>query len=235
MNLSINTPSVWGFIKLEKFEEACVLADSEFKENGDIFPLRNKIFALLQLNKFDEVIHLSKQLIGSNDGSTDSDFIFLGVAHWLKGQRDLAVEAWKSGLHAQYTDAAGGIEVPLLLLFAAVIIQDKKFEKEALNLLKKATKSKRMINWPGPLADYMLGKISEETLRSMVDAQPILHEKQTCQAVFFIAINRFLSGDKKAFQDGLTACAKSNPYCYTQAELYLAKAELGKIAAVVSQ
>jgi tetratricopeptide (TPR) repeat protein len=227
--------SVWDLIKLGNFEEACALADAEFKENGNIFPLRNKISALLQLNKFDECIRLSEQIISSNDGSTDSDFIFLGVAHWSKGQRDLAVKAWKSGLHTQYADAAGGVEVPLLLLFAAAITQDKILEKEALSLLKKASKSKRMINWPGPLADYMLGKISEETLRSLVDAQPILFEKQTCQADFFVAISRFLSGDKKAFQDGLTACAKSSPYCYLEAELYLAKAELEKVGAVVSQ
>jgi lipoprotein NlpI len=223
-------PSVWDLIQLGKFDEACTLADSEFKQNGDVFPLRNKIFALLQLNKFDESIRLSEQIIESTDGNADRDFIFLGVAHWCKDQRDLAVQAWKSGLHTQYTDAAGGVEVALLLLFASAITQDEKLEKEALSLVKKASKSKRMINWPGPLADYMLGKISEEALRSRVDAQPILHEKQTCQADFYVAISRFLSSDKKAFQDRLTACAKVSPHCYTKPELYLAKAELsGKI------
>ena len=125
--------SVWDLIEMEKFQEACVRADSEFQSKGDIFPLRNKVFALLQLDKFDDTIRLSKQIIDLTKGSTDSDFIFCGVAHWLAREPESAIKVWKAGLSAKYTDAAGGVEIPMLLLFAAVKTRDKNSGRKLTN------------------------------------------------------------------------------------------------------
>lgn len=57
-----------------------------------------------------------------------------------------AITIWKEGLNTPYTDAAGGVEVPATLLFAAVSVQDKDLEKEAIRLLKKRSRVKRAIN-----------------------------------------------------------------------------------------
>lgn len=76
--------STGDLIKAGEFQKACVRADTEFGASGNIFPLRNKVIALLQLDKVDEAIRLSEEIIGLNAGSTDSDFI--GV--WLGGSSD---------------------------------------------------------------------------------------------------------------------------------------------------
>jgi len=222
----MSEPSVWDLIEVGEFEKACIRADAEFQKTGDIFPLRNKVFALLKLDKLDEAIRLSEEIIRSNAGSTDSDFIFLGVARWLKRQPIPAIETWKTGLKAKYTDAAGGVEIPMLLLFAAVRTLDKALEKEALALLKKAIKSKRSVNWPGPVAQYLLGSISEAELSSLIETQPILHEKQACQAHFYRAVRCFQSGDIAGYKTFLQKCIGHGLLCVTKAETHLAKREL---------
>jgi hypothetical protein len=219
-------PSIGDLIKAGEFQRACVRADAEFEESGNIFPLRNKVIALLQLDKLDETILLSEKIIRLNAGSTDSDFIFLGVARWLKRQPVLAIEVWKTGLKSKYTDAAGGVEIPMLLLFASVRMLDKKLEKEATNLLKKACRTKRTMNWPGPLAQYLLDLISEAEMRSRIDAQPILYEKQSCQADFYAGLKRHTSGDEVGFQERLESCIGHGIVCSFKAETYLAKGEL---------
>src|SRR5580698_7696231 len=113
-------PNVWDLIKLGRFEEACQAADPEFAKNGRIGPLRNKIFALLHLSEYDECICLSRKIISLDKHSADHDSIFLGVAYWLQSRHDFAVEAWRMGLDAQYTDAAGGVGIPLILRFASI-------------------------------------------------------------------------------------------------------------------
>lgn len=148
------------------------------------------------------------------------------MARWLKRQSVLAIEAWKTGLKSKYTDAAGGVEIPMLLLFASVRTLDKKLEKEATNLLKKACRAKRTINWPGPLAQYLLDVISEAEMRSQVDAQPILHEKQSCQADFYVALKRLTSGDEIGFREKLELCIGHGLVCSFKAETYLAQGEL---------
>ncbi len=42
----MSEPSVWDLIEVGELEQACVRADAEFQETGDIFLLRNKVFAL---------------------------------------------------------------------------------------------------------------------------------------------------------------------------------------------
>ena len=223
----MNAPTVWDLIQQERFDEACIRADDEFQEGGSLLVLRNKIFALLQLGRLDEAIALSERIIGLNKGNTDSDFIFLGVARWLQKQHGSAVAAWKAGLHTTYTDAAGGLEIPLLLLFAAIRTQDASLKNETVKLIEKLGKSKKMTNWPGPLGRYMIGRISEEELVASISNQPIVRAKQECQADFYFAVNRLTMGDWVGYRAKLKACISHGAASYVKQELYLARAEFG--------
>lgn len=41
---------VWSLVQKGYFDEACKKADVEYAQTGDIFPLRNKVYALFHLN-----------------------------------------------------------------------------------------------------------------------------------------------------------------------------------------
>jgi hypothetical protein len=225
----MNASNVWDLIHQGRFGEACILADTEFQETESLLVLRIKIFALLQLGRLDESIAMSEKIIGLTNRNTDSDFIFFGVARWLQGQTDAAVAAWRSGLTSTYTDAAGGVEIRLLLLFAAISNHDSSLEKEALGKLELAGKSKRISDWPGPIVSYMLGVLSEEALISKISKQPILRKKQECQSDFYIAVKRLKSRDWIGYKAKLQGCLSHGPASYVKHEFYLAKAELSRL------
>lgn len=216
---------VWSLIKAQKFTEACEEADAEFARSGDLFPLRNKVFALLQLNKFKETTSLVQRIIDENQGSTDSDFIFLGVARWLDLDHNGAIQAWHSGKHSKYTDAAGGLEIPMLLLFAATKLGDEALRKQALKSIEKLARAKSAVNWPGPLARYLMELGSEQELIASINPKPILHEKQKCQVDFYLGVKSLQIGDQAGFRKSMIACAGSDIVSATKPEFHLAKGE----------
>src|SRR5262249_19803118 len=91
-----------------------------------------------------------------------------GTAKWCLNECDEALSIWRTGLSAGFTDWAGGVEVPLLLLFTSVV-KAKRFQNvrvEAVNLLTKRAKRDRIENWPGPLALFALSRFDEKALRA---------------------------------------------------------------------
>src|SRR5215208_4203760 len=53
--------------------------------------------------------------------SADNDLYpaFIGIALWWLGEGHDAVKLWEAALTRPYTDEAGGVEIPALLLFAS--------------------------------------------------------------------------------------------------------------------
>ena len=215
----------WDLIKENNFEEACSQLDDEYERFKSAARLRNKVYALLNLNKFEEAILLCGKIREERNGETDTDYIFSGVAYWLLNKYSEAIEMWRDARKAKYTDAAGGVEVELLLLFGAIKKNDQKLEKDALAALKKKVKAKQADNWPGPLAKYILGDITASCLYENVDEQPALRAKELCQAYFYVALG-YLNNDKSKYAECLEKCIAVGPDAYVIQEYYLAKAEL---------
>jgi len=217
--------SVWDLIKAQKFAEACTEADAEFTRNGDIFSLRNKVFALLQLKRFDEAASVAQRIIDMTEGSTDADFIFLGVARWLNHDSSGAINAWQAGTHSKYADAAGGVEIPMLLLFAASKVDDAALRKQALETLQKSVSAESIVNWPGPIAKYLVGLSSERELMHAIDSQSTLHEKQKCQAEFYLGVKCFNNRDQTGFRNNMKLCADHDIVSVVKPEFHLARGE----------
>src|SRR5579871_1590219 len=110
--------SVWDLIESGEFAAACRLADEQSASSTSLLPKRNKVIALLNLGKLEQAAELSRAIIATNGGSTDSDFHRLGVALWLQGEFDGAIAAWQAGSDTDYTDAARGVKNCLLRLYA---------------------------------------------------------------------------------------------------------------------
>ena len=80
------------------------------------------------------------------------------------------------------------MELPLLLYFASIKTADAGLEKKAVRELKKTLRSKRAVNWPGPLGEFVLDRLEESGMLARVSSQPILKERQSCQAAFGSAL-----------------------------------------------
>ena len=218
--------NAWDLIKAGEFSQACLVADEESTNSGSILPMRNKVIALLNLHKYDEVITLSNLIIQRNNGETDTDSIFLGVAHWLKGQHIDAMSAWHRATKTNYTDAAGGVEAYLLLFYASVRDELIDLKNDSLKTLLGMHKSAEKI-WPGPIAGYVSGRITESELREKISSQPILRAKQTCQAAFYIALMNLIDSKPILFQQRMQESAMQGSFSLTKQEYYLANLEIG--------
>jgi tetratricopeptide (TPR) repeat protein len=216
--------AVWELVKAQQFEEACIQADKEWLSSQSAFPLRNKIFALLNLGRFEEAVIQCEQIIQLVNGSTDSDFIFLGVAYWLQEMHSEATRAWKEALKAKYTDAAGGVEAPLLLLYASARLSDKKLFELSMNMLKK-WKGKVSRNWPGAIASMALGAISADELLLQIESQHFLREKQACQAYFHIGVQFLIKNNTEQFINSMKNGCAQGVFSYSKAEFYLSRFE----------
>ena len=85
-------------------------------------------------------------------------------------------------------------------------------------------------NWPGPLVGFVLGRLSEEDVRSRISAQPILRARQTCQAAFYFGVLRLLQRDNGAYVEYMRESCSQGAVCPLEPEFYLAAAEAGECA-----
>ena len=190
---------VWELVKLGKFNEAILAADTEIARSESVLPLRNKIIALLNLERYQDAVILCDRIIERESGESETDFINLGVSYWLQKIPNDAIAAWSRGKKAKYTDAAGGVKIPLLLFYAAIRMGDKKLQMESIKQLKSILGEASAVNWPGPIAEFMLDTTSAAIFLSKISQQPILRERQICQADFYIAVKHLEQGNN----DGL--------------------------------
>jgi len=218
--------SIWSLVENNDFEKACRKADEEYGETGYTPTLRNKVCALFHLKRYLEVIELSEKLIEIEDAQSDVDFINSGIANWILGNESKAIEVWQQAQNCSYKDAAGGIDVQVLLYFASVKTNQEKLKLSAIRAIKKLLKSKQSVNYPGPLGHYLLNDITEYQLIDYITNVPILKERQLCQAQFVSAIKILEAGNVDGYYKKLKECTSYGPASYLEQEYYLAKGEL---------
>jgi len=220
---------VWSLVVHNEFEKACEKADQGYENTGDILDLRNKVYALFHLRKYEDVIHLCKKLIEYEKGESESDFIFWGIANWILGNVDQAIEVWQRAQNSLYKDAAGGVGTQVFLYFAGIKTKQEKVKTIAIKAIKKLLKSKRAINFPGPLGLYLIDDITENELLSYVSNIPILRERQLSQAHFVLAIKKLEINDLSGYYKKLKDCISYGSQSYLSQMYYLAKGELEMI------
>jgi hypothetical protein len=220
---------VWTLVQNGYFNEACTKADFEYNLSGDIFSLRNKVYALFHLKEYEECVILTQNLITASSGQTDVDFIFCGIANWLLDKKEEAIMLWVNAEQSLYKDAAGGIDIQVFLYFASVKINDNGLKKNSVNKIKKLLKSRRSVNWPGPLGHFLTGEMDENNLLNSVSSIPILRERHLCQVHFAIAIKRLEVNDMEGYANSLRKCISYGPASYVEQVFYLAKGELEKL------
>jgi tetratricopeptide (TPR) repeat protein len=224
MNNKING---WDLIKLKKFEEAYSFYDNEYEKHQRKSDLGKRAVASLNLKNYKDALKGFLELIRLNNGDSDADYIYAGTCYWILGNKAEAINLWKEGLTSTYTDAAGGIEIPATLFFAAISLGNQELLKEAVSLLRKRWKAKSVVNWPGAIAGYLLGKFSEQEVLEAISDHPTLRIREMCQALFYFGIQCLKNGDRKGFISYMEQCSSSE-YGYLEQEYYLAIGELDK-------
>jgi hypothetical protein len=98
---------------------------------------------------------------------TDVFYGMAGIAKWCLNEPREAVGQWRLGLDCRFADAAGGVGLPLLLFVASILRPDVMTRVEAEDVLRTRADDARIRIWPGPLAQFVLGRIDEAGCRRM--------------------------------------------------------------------
>jgi hypothetical protein len=110
--------------------------------------------------QFDEQIRAALPL----KAPADSTFGMAGAA-WCLGDEKLAIEYWRKGTTAKYAVAGANTRTELLLYVASLLSPGTFPVDSAQQLLITKASHWRVKNWPGPIAQYILGTAFEQEVR----------------------------------------------------------------------
>jgi hypothetical protein len=205
---------------------------AEMAKSGVAAPLlSNRGICSLALGEVDVALRDFQRACEVRPGAS-ADAIMVGVANWWAGCYERAVEAWESALTSKWVDAAGGVEAPAFLLFAARRRKGIFPEERSLALLRDRWEPRLSKIWPGPIAGFLLGEMDLDTFlvrQTFID--PILEERRLCKAHFWVAtslLSQARSDRSDRYGDHLRSSAKpsqQNVACIED-EFWLARAEL---------
>jgi hypothetical protein len=163
-----------------------LLEEGRFEELAqDDHPLWRGL-ALLELKRWPQAARVFEEAPDAAQSGTMLELA--GAAHWLAGERELAVERWASALDAGYEGPAGNLKPPALLIYAGTRLGDERFVLRGTRLLKKGWKSKVQRIWPGPVAGYLLGLVPEQSFLEDGYSAPDLEARRLTSAHFWVAL-----------------------------------------------
>lgn len=243
-------PSPWYAFERGRYEDAIQLYSQEYGQSHNLRLLAGRAHAYLGANRPSQALTDMEEVVTRTDKrlASNSDYASLGICHWYLAQPDLAIAQWRAGLAAPYVDAAGGILLPTILLYAGVRLGEGRLEKEAQRLLRahwqkfvrrvKRRKDATLItpqtfadpelwNWPGAIVPFLLGQVDsawllQQARKTNVETLVLRHE---CQAHFAIAVDAWRSGNRELFVTSMEACGR-NPKGLVEQEHYLARWEM---------
>ncbi len=205
----------WDLVRQRKYQESLEGFARQLEQSPRIMPHmivhNNRAKAYLGLRDYTAAAADYEACIHMNPNS-DEGYIGYGVCQWCLRQPDEAMEWWRHGLGTTYTDAAGGVTIPGLLLYGGLRLHDVVVQKEARQLLRKCARRKQLANWPGAIVPYLLGSLPTDQFRNaaaLPTASTPLSERRRCQANFYIGVRALVETENAEFQQGMRACAAS--------------------------
>jgi hypothetical protein len=220
--------NVWRLITHGRFQDACSAADEEYESSGRHSALRNKVFALLKLGRYNDVIDLCRLLVEKTSGDTVDDFMDQGIAHWLNNERESAMGCWAAAQKAHFQDAAGGVACRLLLWYGALRTGDSKLMLRIEKWLRKKFEKAPMV-WPAPLAGLVCGELDEDELVASFSQNAVLAERQLCQAAFYLGLRAMQDGDFVQLSNWMHKAISLTSVTWLESEYYLATGEVREI------
>ena len=192
------------------------------------FHLSNRAITYMEAGDYSLELEDYKYLVVITDSRfiPDDYFIYQGICHLYLEQSQEVLPVWKKGLTAPYTDAAGGVVIPSLILYGAERIGDPEAERLALHLLEKpATRGSE--GWPGAIVPFLLGRIDTDEFLNVAHStsSEVLRARWQCQADFYIGLRAIRGGQFSKSKDAFRRCS-NNPYGCYEAEYFLARWEV---------
>jgi len=236
------------FFRSNRFSEAVEAYKRQLREDpDDVWANTGGLgVSLMAAGEFFEAITYLEKMNQYEHGILPGNIgreIELSVCHWMIGEHAQALGIIKGLVIAVrdgkigYTDIAGGVTQGLIYLYMAASLRASSDIDLAMNYLKKLATRRRIQNWPGPAALFLLGTLTfEEAMKDATGSADVAHAKQIAEqdlmkrrqmtAILFAAgTARRIAGDEAGCRMHMAECASlTNPL--VEYEWYLARSEV---------
>ncbi len=175
--------------------------------------------ALLELKRWQEAARTFEEAPGAAQSGAMLELA--GAAHWLAGEKEIAVERWVDALEAEYDGPAGRLKPPALLVYAGTRLGDDRYVLRGTRLLAKGWKPKIQRIWPGPVAGFLLGHVDAESFLEDGYEDPVLEARRLASAHFWAALE-----DPQKAREHYQAAVASEGASVLEVEHHLAHGEL---------
>jgi tetratricopeptide (TPR) repeat protein len=176
-------------------------------------------------------------------GEKQPYLMHIGTVQWLLGRREEALDTFSAGVDGildgtiEFADLAGGVYQGLRLWYAGVSMPDETAREHALSFMRGLATKSRIQYWPGPLAEFAIGKLSEDQLLRKVFSTKMLwlvrlqasvrrYKRSYLSKVwFYLGVKARAEGNEAECQRCMLECSRlgSGP---SNLEWHLAKAEV---------
>jgi hypothetical protein len=148
-------PDGWDLLKEGRYDEAIPQFYDEYQKEGPSSigsesALVGVSLAFLLKREPETAAEVAESILTRKHIGT-GHYALAGTAQWIGGSYERSVELWKKGIGSQYADASGGMELPLLLFYAAVRKPNLIKMGDVTDLVKQQLCHPWVMCWPGPL------------------------------------------------------------------------------------
>jgi tetratricopeptide (TPR) repeat protein len=215
----------WELVEDGRFREGLPFLERAFAVRRWPASLNAIGIAKLGLEDYDGASESFNYVLQNSPREAESNYIYVGLCEWCRNRPQRAVEIWQNGIGSQYADAAGGMSIPLLLIFAGAVLNDSAVpelaEREIMGRMEKFGN-----NWPAPLAKYMLGMISRSDVEDYITSRTQALQKRYFPLFeFYRGVAALRTGDGTAYREAL-ADFTSETHHRICPEWFLARHEL---------
>lgn len=235
----------WALFEHRKFRQAIRAFTAEFKAERWAATLCNRALAHLNLGNLNAALKDLQQAeaLPTPFGRSDGYLQMIGMVLWLMKKESEAADVWLQLVKdfnagkISYSDAAGGVETGHLLWFASCHPGLEELRVPANQFLTKRCRSKRASSWPGPIAKFLLGNLSQKALLTAArversdDSIPeencrILESRQFCQVYFYLGARAIGTNNQRMIRKNMQKAVQHGSKSLIENEYYLAKREL---------
>jgi hypothetical protein len=198
----------WEMLKCGDLENGLRLLHDAYLRKPSASQILSLGVAYIWAKRYEEAFsHFQRSMLAYRN-TMSSFYGMAGAAKWCLNEPDAAVKEWVSGLSAEYADGAGGVALPLLL-FAASILRPKVFSTtDAVRLLEEKARDPRIEFWPGPLAEFVLGRTDETmALSECVGFNTAGSRTYVWQLRFYIGVLELRRGKDANFKYAMASAA----------------------------
>jgi tetratricopeptide (TPR) repeat protein len=224
----------WTLLEEGRFRDALPVLERAYEAHRAPGSLNNVALAMLCMQDYDAAYETFMNVLENSPYKSDYEWTYVGVCQWCRSKPMAAIDTWKKGIGVKYTDAAGGLTIPLVLIFAGTVLAEESLRDLATREITARLEGFRN-NWPAPLGEYMLGTISYSDVAERISTySAVLQEKRRPLLEFYRAVQLLRDGESSSYVDTLRRVT-STIHHRIFPEWFLARHELQQRSSVRNQ